>query len=137
MSASDPQAGDLSAASRRLKWVAPSVAAPVALIALVIGAIAIYHHLVVRPALAIGLVDISEVYRAKEAEFTQLLTRAPSPEDRQKALAMARGFSQRLPRAIDELSTECGCLVLVRSAVAGAPHGRDLTPLLRQKLEQP
>jgi hypothetical protein len=137
MSACPPLAAEQPAAPRLLPAIAHAVITPTLLIILVVGAIAIYHRTVVRPALVIGLVDVSEVYRAKEGEFTQLLTRASSAEDRQKALAMARGFSQRLPRAIDELSAECGCLVLVKSAVAGAPHGRDLTPLLRQKLEQP
>ena len=137
MSACQPLAAEQTAAPRRWPAIARAAVTPALLIILVVGAIAIYHCTVVQPALVIGLVDVSEVYRAKEVEFTQLLTGAASPEDRQKALAMARSFSQRLPRAIDELSAECGCLVLVRSAVAGAPHGRDLTPRLRQKLEQP
>jgi hypothetical protein len=42
--------------------------------------------LVLRPALVIGVVDVAEVYRAKEAEFTQILTKASSEEERQKAL---------------------------------------------------
>lgn len=137
MSACQPLATEQPAATRRWPAIAQAVVTPALLTILVVSAIAIYHRTVVRPALIIGLVDVSEVYRAKEGEFTQLLTRASSPEDRLKALAMARSFSQRLPRAIDELSAECGCLVLVKSAVAGAPNGRDLTPLLRQKLEQP
>lgn len=137
MNACQPLPAEQPAAPHRWPTIAHAVVTPALLIILVVGAIATYHRTVVRPALVIGLVDVSEVYRAKEGEFTQLLTRASSPEDRQKALAMARGFSQRLPRAIDELSAECGCLVLVKSAVAGAPHGRDMTPLLRQKLEQP
>jgi hypothetical protein len=34
-----------------------------------------YDRLVLRPALVIGVVDVAEVYRAKEAEFTQILTK--------------------------------------------------------------
>ena len=65
-----------------------------------------YDRWVLRPALVIGVVDVAEVYRAKEAEFTQILTKAlsqpASEEERQKALVMARAFAQRLPLALDE-----------------------------------
>jgi hypothetical protein len=99
--------------------------------------LAAYDHWVLRPRLAIGTVDLAEVYRAKEAQFTQLLTAAASAEAREQALALARGFSQRLPAALDELPRECGCLVVLRTAVVGSPNARDLTPLLRAKVERP
>jgi len=101
-----------------------------------------YDRLVLRPALVIGVVDVAEVYRAKEAEFTQILTKAlsqpPSEEDRQKALVMARAFAQRLPLALDELQRECNCLVILRTAVAGpTPNTIDLTAQLRRKVAAP
>ena len=99
--------------------------------------IAAYDRWVLRPALVVGVVDLSEVYRAKEAEFTQLLTQTASESERERALALARSFSQRLPAALEELPQECGCLVVIKSAIAGAPNSRDLTPLLRRKVEQP
>ncbi|MCU7370045.1 hypothetical protein PEC18_03970 [Paucibacter sp. O1-1] len=107
---------------------------------LVAGALAVYDRLVLRPALVVGVVDLSEVYRAKEAQFTQLLTTASSSgsdDERERALSMARSFSQRLPAALDELPRECGCLVVLRTAVAGSPHARDLTPALRRKVDLP
>jgi hypothetical protein len=42
----------------------------------VAAALTAYDRLVLRPALVIGVVDVAEVYRAKEAEFTQILTKA-------------------------------------------------------------
>ena len=101
-----------------------------------------YDRLVLRPALLIGVVDMAEVYRAKEAEFTQILTKAlsqpPSEEDRQKALVMARAFAQRLPLALDELPRECNCLVILKTAVAGpTPNTVDLTAQLRRKVAAP
>lgn len=101
-----------------------------------------YDRLILRPALVIGVVDVAEVYRAKEAEFTQILTKAlsqpPSEEDRQKALVMARAFAQRLPLALDELPRECNCLVILRTAVAGpTPNTIDLTAQLRRKVAAP
>ena len=108
----------------------------------VAAALTAYDRLVLRPALVIGVVDVAEVYRAKEAEFTQILTKAlsqpPSEEDRQKALNMARAFAQRLPLALDELQRECNCLVILRTAVAGpTPNTIDLTAQLRRKVAAP
>lgn len=100
--------------------------------------IAAYDRWVLRPTLVVGVVDLSEVYRAKEAEFTQILTKASSEEDRQKALVMARAFAQRLPLALDELPRECNCLVILRTAVAGpTPNTIDLTAQLRRKVAAP
>lgn len=97
-----------------------------------------YDRWVVQPALWIGVVDIGEVYRHKEAEFTRQLTRAGNDGERQQALAMARAFAQRLPVALAELTQECGCLVVVNSAVAApAPRTLDLTARLQQKVAQP
>lgn len=97
-----------------------------------------YDRLVVRPAQLVGIVDVGEVYRAKEAEFTQLLTQTGSDDERQKALEMARQFAQRLPLALEELPRDCQCLVLVRTSVAGAPpHAMDLTALLKRKVNLP
>ena len=101
-----------------------------------------YDRWVLRPALVIGVVDVAEVYRAKEAEFTQILTKAlsqpASEEDRQKALVMARVFAQRLPLALDELPRECNCLVILRTAIAGpTPNTVDLTAQLRRKVAAP
>lgn len=101
-------------------------------------ALTAYDRLVLRPALVIGVVDVAEVYRAKEAEFTQMLTKASSEEDRQKALFMARTFAQRLPVALEELPRECGCLVVIKSAVAGPTANTvDLTATLRRKVTAP
>ena len=105
---------------------------------IVAAGLALYAHTVIRPALVIGMVYVAQVSRAKETEFTQLLTRTTLEEDRQKALLMARAFAQRLPVALEELPRDCSCLVILKSAVAGpTPHTLDLTPLLRRKVDAP
>ena len=105
---------------------------------IVLGTLAAYDRAVVRPAQRVGVVDVGEVYRQKEAEFTQLLTRATTDADREKAFALARNFSQRLPAALEELPRDCACLVVLKSAVAG-PTARkhDQTPHQRRKVEAP
>ncbi len=113
--------------------------ASMSLVALSIGtALLAYDHWVVRPSQIIGVVDVGEVYRLKEAEFTQLVTKASSEAERQRALLMAREFARRLPLALEELPRECRCLVVVRTAVAGhPPNALDLTTLLKHKVELP
>jgi hypothetical protein len=97
-----------------------------------------YDRMVVHPAQLIGVVDVGEVYRQKEAEFTQIVTKTASEDERQKALLMARQFAQRLPLALEELPRDCHCLVVVRTAVAGSPpNAVDLTALLKHKVELP
>ena len=96
-----------------------------------------YDRLVVRPGRLVGIVDVSEVYRTKETEFASLLTASQSDEERQRALDLASAFAKRLPAALDELPADCRCLVVLKSAVAGASENTlDLTPLLKAKLER-
>ena len=105
---------------------------------IVLGTLAVYDRMVVRPSQLVGVVDVAEVYRQKEAEFTLILTKAGSEDEREKAFAMARNFSQRLPLALEELPRDCGCLVVLKSAVAGpTPRTVDLTAHLRRKVEAP
>jgi hypothetical protein len=94
-----------------------------------------YDRLVVRPAQVIGVVDVAEIYRLKEAEFAALMTRGNSDADRQQAMDLATSFARRLPRALEELPADCRCLVVLKSAVAG-PTARtlDLTPVLKTKV---
>lgn len=97
-----------------------------------------YDRIVVQPARVIGVVDVGEVYRLKEAEFTQIVTKSGSEDERQRALAMARQFAQRLPVALEELPRDCACLVVIRTAVAGMPpNATDLTALLKRKVDLP
>ncbi len=118
-----------------MKAIAAHVTATVFIVAI---ALLAYDRVVVRPARQIGIVDVGEVYRLKEAEFTQIVTRSASDDERQKALLIARQFAQRLPLALEELPRDCGCLVVIRSAVAGMPpNAIDLTALLKRKVDVP
>ncbi|HZX25629.1 MAG TPA: hypothetical protein VFF16_01065 [Telluria sp.] len=99
-------------------------------------ALVLYDRLIFRPSMQIGVVDVGEVYRAKEAQFAQLLTHGGTDAERQKALTLARQFAQRLPAALDELPHDCQCLVIVKSSIVGtSPHLVDLTPLLKKKVD--
>ena len=99
-------------------------------------ALALYDRLVFRPAQRVGVVDLASVYRAKEAQFAQLLTQGGGDDQRQAALAAAASFAQRLPAALHELPRECRCLVVMKSSVVGGPGDTvDLTAQLLRKVE--
>lgn len=111
-----------------------------ALVSLIVvaGALLVYDRQFIRPARTIGVVDLAEVYRVKEDEFTRRLTATNSDEERQATLQMARSFAQRLPLALESLPAECGCLVMLKASVAGpTPYTVDLTQRLRQKVDTP
>lgn len=95
-----------------------------------------YDRLVVRPSQVIGVVDLAEIYRLKEAEFAALMTRGNSDADRQQAMDLATRFARRLPLALEELPADCRCLVVLKSALAGpTAHTLDLTALLKTKVD--
>lgn len=95
-----------------------------------------YDRWVFRPAQLVGVVDVADVYRVKEAEFAALLTAGRSDDDRVKAMELATRFAKRLPQALDELPLECRCQVVMKSAVAGSSANTvDLTARLRAKLD--
>ena len=113
-----------------------AVNALVSLFVVAVG-IAAYHHLVrFPPADRIGVIDVTEVYRLKEKEFTDVVTRVGASEtDKGKAMTEAQAFAKALPQALEELPQECGCLVLLRNAIAAnTPTMIDLTPMLKRKV---
>lgn len=127
----------------RIRAASPLIPATLAVLCS-LAALAVYDRQVVRPGQRLGIVDVGEVYRQREAAFTRLLTDAgnasgpQADQARAQALAGAQQFARRLPHALQALAQDCGCLVLLKSAVAGSPpHAQDLTALLHQKLEQP
>ena len=95
----------------------------------------LYDRYVIRPALRVGIVDLGEVYRWKEAQFSAALTRNTSEAERARTMASVRQFTQRLPTALDELPADCRCTVMLKTSVAGpVPNSVDLTDALKRKL---
>ena len=109
-----------------------------ALVSLLIVSLALltYDRLVRRPAARIGLIDVGELVRLKDDRVLDVLTRAAATDEEKKAaLGFGTRFAAVFPRALEELSEECGCLVLSRSVVAGVPpNAVDLTAALKQKV---
>ena len=96
-----------------------------------------YDRLATPEPLSIGVVDLNSVYRDHEAEFARGITGAGTDLERERTLQSARDFARVLPDALESLPRECGCVVLLSSAVlTPAPNAIDLTPALRQKIDR-
>jgi hypothetical protein len=109
----------------------------VAIIAVLASGISVVtYHLVMAPRLTrLAVVDLPAVYREKEAAFEHALTKENATQaERDAAMNMAAEFAKQLPKALDELATECGCTVLATNAVAGRYNVMDVTPSLRTKI---
>ena len=94
------------------------------------------YHLAAHKQEVFGVVNLGQVYRDKEQEFTKAIA-APGVSDleREKAIKSAQDFAVVLPQAIQSLSDECACIVLMGNAVGGTPKDViDLTPALRKKV---
>lgn len=95
-----------------------------------------YDRVVARPSQQIGVVDLAEVYRAKESQFAQQLSTSKTDQDRKAAHEAATTFARDLSKALEELPRDCRCLVMLKTAVVGRTGNVvDLTSSLREKLE--
>ena len=102
---------------------------------LVMAGILVYDRLR-SPMPPLGVVDLASVYREKEAAFAKVVGSDQASEDeRNRAMAAAQAFAKVLPAALESLSEECGCVVLMGNAVASrTAQVIDLTPRLRAKV---
>ena len=98
---------------------------------------AAYHFALVRPAFPrFAVVDVAELYSAKETEFSKIIGDPKATDaDRVRAMENAQRFAKDLQTLIDTLPKECGCVVLNKAAVMSAGGGVgliDLTPQARK-----
>ena len=85
--------------------------------------------------LQMATLDVAEIYRLKENQFTALVIKAGATEaDRAQAIELARSFGSELSSLTQSLPRECGCLILARAAVIGAGDSiPDLTPEIKRR----
>ena len=83
----------------------------------------------------IATLDVAEIYRLKENQFTALLMKPGASEaDRAQAIELARTFGTDLAALTQVLPRECGCLVLTKAAVVGGGENiPDLTPEIKRR----
>ena len=96
--------------------------------------LAAYHFWLAKPTAGFAMVDLASVVKIKETEFTTLLSRPNvSDEDRKAAYLLVSRIGPAIERAVDRLQKECGCTIVVKSAVIAGP-AEDLTPRLKAML---
>ena len=83
--------------------------------------LAIYHAWNVgQSRQKIATLDIAEIYRLKESQFSAILMKPSASEaERAQAIELARAFGAELAALTHSLPRECGCLVLTKAAVVG------------------
>jgi hypothetical protein len=94
------------------------------------------YHVVIRPnqATRIGTVDIAKVYNDARTEYTdQYLKDNASPEEREKIKQKYVQFGNNVQTILDQLSRDCGCVIVVRQAVLNA-NATDFTAVVKEKL---
>lgn len=83
-----------------------------------------------------AVVDLAGVVRQhQEASISALAEKGADDNSRARALAQAKAFGKQLDHEVGQLSSECGCVLLVREAVV-AGQLEDLTPALMARLSQ-
>ena len=84
----------------------------------------------------LALLDVAELYRLKEREVAAiLLQRDATEEARTQALKRASGFALEVTALIEQLPTECRCVILARGAIIGSADTLpDMTPAVRHRL---
>jgi len=85
--------------------------------------------------LRIATLDVGEIYRLKENQFTAILMKPGASEaDRAQAIELARTFGTELAALTQTLPRECDCLVLSKAAVVGGGQDiPDITPQIKRR----
>ena len=82
-----------------------------------------------------AVVDPLEIYQEKQKEALDIMMKKSSTDDeRHKAADLAKTFPEDFNKAVLDLSIECECLVLNKSAVI-SPGLPDFTDRVRQKMK--
>lgn len=104
----------------------------VALVALLVSSVVVTSALLAydhtkRDALRYATVNVSQLIEAHELLFSDLVTSPSATDsDRTRAMQLAEQLGTKLTSALDQTRAECGCLLLVSSAVVGRADA-DLT----------
>lgn len=101
-------------------------------------ALTAYHYKLARSAPPAATVNVAQVFEERQALLAQRVIAAPSEEERRAIIETeAKRFVTDVTTAMEELATECRCLVLDKSVLVGADAKTpDLTDELRERVKQ-
>ncbi len=92
------------------------------------------------PALLLSrmaVVDVDSVLQERRDQFVTMLSRpGVTDDDRDKAYEFVKQTSSQVRTALDQVISDCHCLVFVKSAVYNPDAVQDLTPSLKSHMQQ-
>lgn len=130
-----PERSETEASEKSSEWLTYAIQA-VCVFGAILLCLTIYHFTIAeKNAQRIALLDINEVVSTKQLAITELsLRKGVTDRDREDLYDQITSFSKEIEKAVEDIQAECGCTLLVRSAVVKAANGEDLTPVLKAKL---
>lgn len=99
-------------------------------------AVVFIYQFFVHPAgnARIGTVDIAKVYNdARTTLATQFLNDKATPQEREKIKQKYVQFGSNVQEILDQLSRDCGCLIVIRQAVLNN-NATDYTIVVKERL---
>lgn len=112
-----------------------ATAATAALVSLVVvtSALLVYDR-VLRKPVQFAAVNVSQLIEAHELLFSDLVTNPDATDsDRARAMKLAEELGPKLTDALEQTRLECGCQLLVSSAIVGTPQ-LDLTSAVGSRI---
>jgi hypothetical protein len=112
----------------------PAVSALIASCLFSVISLATYHLAVAHQDGSIATVDIAELVKIRELQFTSLLSKPNvTDKDRQDAYVLVSKIGPEIEAALSDLQSSCSCTIVVKSAVL-AGSGKDMTEEIKRKL---
>lgn len=89
------------------------------------------YHLIFKDRGALATVDLSEVVKIREIQFSSLVNR-PNVTDKERVDAwnLVNRIGPEIEQALEKLQQDCNCTLVVKSAVLAGPH-EDMTEALK------
>ena len=92
-----------------------------------------YHYGFANKKTGVAVVDVAEVVAIQQEQFVKLLSsNNVTDKEREQSFLMVSSFGERMKAAIGEIQKECGCTLVVKSAIIGTVA--DYTDSLKAKM---
>lgn len=130
---SHPTEASMEAPANGLSLLATAATAALVSLVVVTSALLVYDR-VLRKPVQLAAVNVSQLIEAHELLFSDLVTNPDATDsDRARAMKLAEELGPKLTDALEETRRDCGCQLLVSSAIVGTPQ-LDLTSAVGSRI---
>lgn len=92
------------------------------------------YDLLFRNNSKLATADLAEIVKIREIQFTALVNKLNvTDKERMEAWNLVNRIGPEIEKALDDVQQECGCTLVVKSAVLAGPQ-QDMTEALKAKL---